>query len=66
MAVVEVAAQDVYTLDDCQHDTTASRKIYGASRDSRAYITRRDFFRLARRSFSQICELGLQAQLLRF
>lgn len=66
MAVVEVAAQDVYTLDDCQHDATAGRKIYGASRDSRAYITRHDFFRLVRRSGAQICKLRLQAQLLGF
>ena len=66
MAVVEVAAQDVYTLDDCQHDATAGRKIYGASRDSRAYITRGDLLRLARRPGAQICKFGLQAQLLRF
>ena len=66
MAVVEVAAQDVYTLDDCQHDAAAGRKIYGASRDSRAYITRGDLLRLARRPGAQICKFGLQAQLLGF
>lgn len=47
MTVVEVAAQDVYTLDDCQHDTTAGRKIYRASSDGRAYIARGDLLRLA-------------------
>lgn len=47
VSVVEVTAQDIYTLDDRQHDTAAGRKIYGASRDSRAYITRGDFLRLA-------------------
>ena len=66
MPIVVVAAQNVYTLDDRQHDTTAGRKVYGASRDSRAYITRGDLFRLARRPGAQICKFGLQAQLLRF
>lgn len=47
MTVVEVAAQDVYTLDDCQHDATTGCKIYRASSDSRAYITWGDLLRLA-------------------
>lgn len=47
MTVVEVAAQDVYTLDDCQHDAATGCKIYRASSDSRAYITWGDLLRLA-------------------
>ena len=66
MTIVEVAAQDVYTLDDRQHDTTAGREVYGASRDSRAYITRGDLLRLTRRPGAQLCKFRLQAQLLGF
>lgn len=66
MAIVEIAAQDIYTLDDRQHDTTAGREVYGASRDSRAYITRGDLLRLTRRPGAQLCKFGLQAKRLGF